>query len=124
MTNIYDFNSHKKALDAKFKTLDTEQEGPQRDINTEIEWASKEIEIVRDSLEALHDEILLAESYKLEVLTYLAGMEMAEKLMKGEPLKAEDFWTWFDEVLQADSSEETKQLEIVFEPDFEVTTDE
>ena len=82
MTNIYDFESHKKAL-AAGKKLDEERDHERGDINTEIEWASKELDIVHDSLDALRDEILVAESYRLELIAYLSGMEMAKKLIEG-----------------------------------------
>ena len=115
MTNIYDFESHKKAL-AAGKTLDNERDHERGDINTEIEWASKELDNVHDSLDALRDEILVAESYRLELIAYMAGMEMAKKLMEGEELKDEDFWNWLDDGI-LDSSSEKKQLEIVFIPE-------
>ena len=121
MTNIYDFESHKKAL-AAGKKLDEERDSERGDINTEIEWASNEFDIVLNSLDALRDEILIAESYKLELIAYMSGMEMAKRLMEGEPLKDEDFWYWFDD--KPSSSEEGPQLEIVFSPDFEIKEDE
>ena len=122
MTNIYDFESHKKAL-AAGKKLDNEREHERGDINTEIEWASKELDTVHDSLDALRDEILVAESYRLELIAYMSGMEMAKRLIEGEPLKDEDFWNWLDDGI-LDSSSEKKQLEIVFDPDFEIKEDE
>ena len=122
MTNIYDFESHKKAL-AAGKKLDNEREHERGDINTEIEWASKELDNVHDSLDALRDEILVAESYRLELIAYMSGMEMAKRLIEGEPLKDEDFWNWLDDGI-LDSSSEKKQLEIVFDPDFEIKEDE
>ena len=122
MTNIYDFESHKKAL-AAGKKLDEERDHERGDINTEIEWASKELDNVHDSLDALRDEILVAESYRLELIAYTAGMEMAKKLIEGKELQDEDFWHWLDGNI-LDSSEENPQLEIVFTPDFEIKEDE
>ena len=122
MTNIYDFESHKKAL-AAGKKLDEERDHERGDINTEIEWASKELDNVHDSLDALSDEILVAESYRLELIAYTAGMEMAKKLIEGKELQDEDFWHWLDGNI-LDSSEENPQLEIVFTPDFEIKEDE
>ena len=122
MTNIYDFESHKKAL-AAGKKLDEERDHERGDINTEIEWASKELDNVHDSLDALRDEILVAESYRLELIAYTAGMEMAKKLIEGKELVDEDFWHWLDGNI-LDSSEEDPQLEIVFTPDFEIKEDE
>ena len=122
MTNIYDFESHKKAL-AAGKKLDEERDHERGDINTELEWASKELDNVHDSLDALRDEILVAESYRLELIAYTAGMEMAKKLIEGKELQDEDFWHWLDGNI-LDSSEENPQLEIVFIPDFEIKEDE
>ena len=122
MTNIYDFESHKKAL-AAGKKLDEERDHERGDINTEIEWASKELDNVHDSLDALRDEILVAESYRLELIAYTAGMEMAKKMLEGKELQDEDFWHWLDGNI-LDSSEEDPQLEIVFTPDFEIKEDE
>ena len=122
MTNIYDFESHKKAL-AAGKKLDEERDHERGDINTEIEWASKELDNVHDSLDALRDEILVAESYRLELIAYTAGMEMAKKMLEGKELQDEDFWHWLDGNI-LDSSEEDPQLEIVFTPDFEIKKDE
>ena len=122
MTNIYDFESHKKAL-AAGKKLDEERDSERGDINTEIEWASNEFDIVLNSLDALRDEILIAESYKLELIAYMSGMEMAKRLMEGKPLKDEDFWNWFDDNT-LESPKEGKQIEIVFSPDFEIKDDE
>ena len=122
MTNIYDFESHKKALAAGEK-LDEERDHERGDINTELEWAGKELDNVHDSLDALRDEILVAESYRLELIAYTAGMEMAKKLIEGKELQDEDFWHWLDGNI-LDSSEENPQLEIVFIPDFEIKEDE
>ena len=115
MTNIYDFESHKKAL-AAGKKLDNER-GEQGDIDSEIEWASKELDIVHDSLDALRDEILVAESYRLELIAYTAGMEMAKKLIEGRELKDEDFWDWFEDKDTESILKEEPQLEILFTPD-------
>ena len=115
MTNIYDFESHKKAL-AAGKKLDEERDHERGDINTEIEWASKELDNVHDSLDALRDEILVAESYRLELIAYTAGMEMAKKMLEGKELQDEDFWHWLDGNI-LDSSKEESQLEIVFIPE-------
>ena len=123
MTNIYDFESHKKAL-AAGKKLDEERDHERGAINTEIEWASKELDNVHDSLDALRDEILVAESYRLELIAYMSGMEMAKRLIEGEELKDEDFWTWLDDGILDSSKEETKQIEIVFDPDFGIKEDE
>ena len=123
MTNIYDFESHKKAL-AAGKKLDDERDSERGDINTEIEWASKELDTVHDSLDALRDEILVAESYRLELIAYMSGMEMAKRLIEGEELKDEDFWTWLDDGILDSSKVESKQLEIAFDPDFEIKEDE
>ena len=123
MTNIYDFESHKKAL-AAGKKLDDERDSERGDINTEIEWASKELDTVHDSLDALRDEILVAESYRLELIAYTAGMEMAKKLIEGETLEDEDFWHWLDDGILDSSKVESKQLEIAFDPDFEIKEDE
>ena len=122
MTNIYDFESHKKAL-AAGKKLDNERDHERGDINTEIEWASKELDNVHDSLDALRDEILVAESYRLELIAYMAGMEMAKKLIEGETLEDEDFWPWFDDIIP-EATLETEQMEIVFAPDIESKEDE
>ncbi|SVD58636.1 uncharacterized protein METZ01_LOCUS411490 [marine metagenome] len=123
MTNIYDFESHKKAL-AAGKKLDNEREHERGDINTEIEWASKELDNVHDSLDALRDEILVAESYRLELIAYLSGMEMAKKLIEGETLEDEDFWHWLDDKILDPIMEIGEQLEIAFSPDFEIKEDE
>ena len=122
MTNIYDFESHKKAL-AAGKKLDEERDHERGDINTEIEWASDELDTVHDSLEALRDEILVAESYRMDLIAYTAGMEMAKKLIEGKELVDEDFWHWVDDIVPSDTSE-TEQMEIVFTPDFEIKEDE
>ena len=122
MTNVYDFESHKKAL-AAGKKLDEERDHERGDINTEIEWASNELDTVHDSLDALRDEILVAESYRLELIAYTAGMEMAKKLIEGKELEDEDFWHWIDDIVPSSSSE-TEQLEIVFTSDFEIKEDE
>ena len=123
MTNIYDFESHKKAL-AAGKKLDNERDHERGDINTEIEWASKELDNVHDSLDALRDEILVAESYRLELIAYMAGMEMAKKLIEGETLGDEDFWHWLDDKILDPIVEIGEQLEIAFSPDFEIKEDE
>jgi hypothetical protein len=124
LTNIYDFESHKKAL-AAGKKLDNEREHERGDINTEIEWASKELDTVHDSLDALRDEILVAESYRLELIAYISGMEMAKRLIEGEELVDEDFWHWLDDSIPgAPIAELKKQLEIIFDPDLEVKEDE
>ena len=123
MTNVYDFESHKTALTAG-KKLDEERDHERGDINTEIEWASKELDIVHDSLDALRDEILVAESYRLELIAYLSGMEMAKKLIEGNTLEDEDFWHWLDDKIIDPIMEIGKQLEIVFTPDFEIKEDE
>ena len=123
MTNIYDFESHKKAL-AAGKKLDNERDGERGDINAEIEWASKELDTVHDSLDALRDEILVAESYRLELIAYTAGMEMAKKLIEGETLEDEDFWHWLDDKILDPIVELGEQLEIAFSPDFEIKEDE
>ena len=123
MTNIYDFESHKKAL-AAGKKLDEERDHERGDINTEIEWASKELDNVHDSLDALRDEILVAESYRLELIAYTAGMEMAKKLIEGETLEDEDFWHWLDDKILDPIVEIGEQLEIAFDPDFGIKEDE
>ena len=123
MTNIYDFESHKKAL-AAGKKLDNERDHERGDINTEIEWASKELDNVHDSLDALRDEILVAESYRLELIAYTAGMEMAKKLIEGETLEDEDFWHWLDDKILDPIMEIGEQLEIAFDPDFGIKEDE
>ena len=122
MTNVYDFESHKKALAAGQK-LDEERDHERGNINTEIEWASKELDTVHDSLDALRDELLVTESYRLELIAYIAGMEMAKKLIEGHELQDEDFWHWFDDIVPSSSSE-TEQLEIVFTSDIEIKEDE
>ena len=122
MTNVYDFESHKQAL-AAGKKLDEERDHERGDINTEIEWASAELDTVHDSLDALRDEILVAESYRLELIAYLAGMEMAKKLIEGKELEDEDFWHWIDDIVPS-ATPETEQMEIVFIQDFEVKEDE
>jgi len=121
VTNIYDFELHKKAL-AAGKKLDQER-SEQGDIDEELEWSSKELDAVHDSLDAIRDELLVAESYRLELIAYTAGMEMAKKLIEGHELKDEDFWDWIDDK-PADSVQEEPQLEIVFTPDFEIKKDE
>ena len=122
MTTIYDFESHKNALTAG-KKLDEERDHERGDINTENEWASKERDIVHDSLDALRDEILVAESYRLELIAYLSGMEMAKKLIEGKELVDEDFWHWIDDIAP-EATPETEQMEIVFLQDIEIKEDE
>ena len=65
----------------------------------------------------------MAESYRLELIAYMAGMEMAKKLIEGETLEDEDFWPWFDDIIP-EATLETEQMEIVFAPDIESKEDE
>jgi hypothetical protein len=114
VTNVVDFESHKKAL---MLTKDA-NEAEEPDINAEIEWASTELEIIKDSLEDLKQTEEMHESYKTELVSYLSGMEMAKKLIDGGELQGTDFWSWVED------EDDNKQLEIMFTPDFEINTDE
>ncbi len=114
MTNVYDFEQHRKAsLLAK-----ANEEVEEHDIDAEIEWATKELEIVKNSLGEILLNHTLHTEYKIELVSYLSGMEMAKKLLEGEKLSGMDFWSWVEE------EDDNKQLELVFTPDFEINTDE
>lgn len=113
MTNIYDFESHKKAILQERGALIDEEP----DIITEIEWAVKELEITNSSLENLQESKTLHEEYKTELVAYISGMEMAKRFIDGGELHGADFWSWVAE-------DDNEQLEIIFTPDFETNTDE
>ena len=59
----------------------------------------------------------------MELIAYTAGMEMAKKLIEGKELVDEDFWHWVDDIVPSAASE-MEQMEIVFDPDFEIKEDE
>jgi len=113
VTNVLDFEEHKKAsLRAKAAEME------EHDIDTEIEWATKELEIVKNSLEEILTNHELHTEYKIELVSYLSGMEMAKKILEGKGLSGMDFWSWVEE------EDANKQLELIFTPDFEINTDE
>ena len=120
---VVDFQLYKEARAAGRKLAD-ERDGGEGDIDSELEWASAELARVLDSLEALRDEVLVAESYRMELIAYTAGMEMAKKIIEGQPLADADFWSWLDEKPTDSVQEEEPQLEIEFSPDFEIKEDE
>jgi len=124
VTNIYDFKEHKKAREQlQDVTPHTTNyvEGQIPDINTEIEWASKELNHVDDALEILMKELVMHENYKLELVSYLSSMEMAQRFVDGGSLNESDFWDWAGEK-KNDGND--LQLEIDFVPDFKIDTDE
>jgi hypothetical protein len=114
VTNVYDFEAHKKAL----LLAKTNGEAEEHDIDTEIEWAIKELEITKNSLEELSLSQEMHESYKTELVSYLSGMEMAKRLIDGGELQGTDFWSWVED------EDDNEQLEFLFTPDFEIYTDE
>ena len=118
MTNIYDFESHKKAILQEREALST-LEGEEPDISTEIEWASKELEEVQDILEDLNKSRQQHEAYRTELVSYISGMGMAKRFIDGGELHGADFWSWVADVPGCD-----EQMEIIFTPDFETNTDE
>ena len=114
MTNVYDFEQHRKAsLLAK-----TKDEADEQDIDSEIEWAIKELDITNNSLEELKLSQEMHDSYKTELVSYLSGMEMAKRIIEGDELSGMDFWSWVED------EDTNEQLELVFTPDFEINKDE
>ena len=66
MTNVYDFEQHRKAsLLAK-----TKDEADEQDIDSEIEWAIKELDITNNSLEELKLSQEMHDNYKTELVSY------------------------------------------------------
>jgi hypothetical protein len=124
VTNIYDFKEHKKARE-EFQGVMAHAtnyvEGQVPDISIEIDWATSELDHVEDTLEILMKELVMHENYKLALVSYLSGMEMAKRFIDGGNLNESDFWDWAS---KQKNDENDLQLEIDFVPDFKVDTDE